>query len=76
MMYQVGLSSGGSHLVSEFVAKIVSIKHGGSGDVELIDSCRTYNLYMIDLPDPVDGAVDVIDENGEIQHVKVETPMP
>ena len=49
---------------------------GGNGEVDLIDSWDTYKLWMIDLTEPFDGEVEIVDENGYIRTVVVETPMP
>ena len=74
--YQVGLTIDGSQLISEHVASAVSRAVGGNGEVELVDSWDIYKLWMIDLTEPFDGEVEVVDENGFTRTVVVETPMP
>ncbi len=70
-MYQVGMSVCGYRNIPRQLAIAVSERLGGSGKVQLVDNGKLWNLWMIDIPEPFTGQVDV----GEYR-VDVETPLP
>lgn len=71
-MWQVSLVVSGGMRVSREIAQEVSRLLGGDGSADVVDEGPDWILWMINMPSPYDGEVELAD--GTV--VTVHTPLP